>query len=248
MSRACGPAIQTILFQTLYVLFVVRHINREILHVAVTPFPTAACVAQQVVECCAWDRLLPRFLIHDRDNRYGATFDRRLRHLGIEQVRTPFRAPRANAISERRVKSVRTECLDHILVFNEVHLRRAISAYVVYFNYWRPHRSLGQRAPCESTVRQFRHGGPHCEITAEPVRGGLHHIYRRCCMMAGVLRPSGSGCGRSHKATQVRLTVIWRKPDLRRGGRRPDAHLTPAPAPTSKEPSRRSCLTVAQGR
>jgi putative transposase len=178
MSRACGPAIQTILFQTLYVLFVVRHINREILHVAVTPFPTAEWVAQQVVECCAWDRLPPRFLIHDRDNRYGATFERRLRHLGIEQVRTPFRAPRANAISERWVKSVRTECLDHILVFNEVHLRRAMSAYVVYFNCWRPHRSL-ERAPCESTVRQFRPRGPDCEITAEPVLGGLHHIYRR---------------------------------------------------------------------
>jgi transposase InsO family protein len=69
-------------------------------------------MAQQVVECCAWDRLPPRFLIHDRHSRYGAAFDRRLRHLGIEQVRTPFKAPRANAISERWVKSVRTECLD----------------------------------------------------------------------------------------------------------------------------------------
>jgi transposase InsO family protein len=171
--------VQTILFQTLYVFFVVRHINREILHVAVTPFPTAEWVAQQVVECCAWDRLPPRFLIHDRDSRYGVTFDRRVRHLGIKQLRTPFRAPRANAISERWVKSVRTECLDHILVFNEAHLRRAISAYVVYFNYWRPHRSLGQRAPCESTVRQFRPRGPDREIMAEPVLGGLHHIYRR---------------------------------------------------------------------
>ena len=151
--------VQTIVFQTLYVFFVIRHINREILHVAVTPFPTAKWVAQQVVECCAWDRLPPRLLIHDRDSRYGAAFDRRLRHLGIEQVRTPFRAPRANAISERWVKSVRTECLDHMLVFNEAHLRRAISAYVVYFNYWRPHRSLGQRAPCESTVCQFRPRG-----------------------------------------------------------------------------------------
>src|ERR1700741_2115238 len=111
--------VRIIWFQTLYVFFVVRHINREILHVAVTPFPTAAWAAQQVVECCAWDRLPPRFLIHDRDNRYGATFDRRLRHLGIEQVRTPFRAPRANAISERRVKSVRAECLDHLFIFNE---------------------------------------------------------------------------------------------------------------------------------
>jgi putative transposase len=136
-------------------------------------------MAQQVVECWAWDRLPPRFLIHDRDSRYGAAFDRRLRHLGIEQVRTPFKAPRANAISERWVKSVRTECLDHTLVFNEAHLRRAISAYVVYFNYWRPHRSLGQPTPCESTVCQFRPRGPDCEIHAEPVLGGLHHINRR---------------------------------------------------------------------
>jgi Integrase core domain len=121
----------------------------------------------------------PQFLIHDRDSRYGATFDRRLRGLGIKQVRTPFRAPRANAISERWVKSVRTECLDHLLVFSEAHLRRAISRYAAYFNYWRPHRSLGQRSPCESSVHQFRPRGANCKITAEPVLGGLHHIYRR---------------------------------------------------------------------
>jgi putative transposase len=72
--------------------------------------------------------------------------------LGIKQVPTPFSAPRANAISERWVKSARTECLDHLIIFNETHLRRAISGYAAYFNYWRPHRSLGQRAPCESAV------------------------------------------------------------------------------------------------
>jgi transposase InsO family protein len=114
--------VQTTLFQTLYVFFVIRHVNREILHVAITPFPTAEWVAQQIVERCAWDRLPPRFLIHDRDSRYVATFDRRLRGLGTKQVRTPFRAPRANAISERWVKSVRTDRLDHLLVFNEAHL------------------------------------------------------------------------------------------------------------------------------
>jgi putative transposase len=148
-------------------------------HVATTPFPTAEWVAKQIVEFCAWDRLPPQFLIHDRDSRYGATFDRRLGGLGIKQVRTPFRAPRANAISERWVKSVRAECLDHLLIFNEVHLRRAISRYAAYFNYWRPHRSLGQRSPCESTVHQFRPRGANCKITAEAVLGGLHHIYRR---------------------------------------------------------------------
>jgi putative transposase len=125
--------VQTILFQTLYVFFVIRHVNREILHVAVTSHPTAAWAAQQILECCAWDRWLPRFPIHDRDTRYGTMFDRRLRHLGIEQVRTPFRAPRANSIAERWVKSARNEYLDHLFVFNETHLRRAISAYVTYF-------------------------------------------------------------------------------------------------------------------
>jgi putative transposase len=84
--------VQTVLFQTP---------NREILHVAVTPFPTAEWATQQIVECWAWDRLPPRFLIHDRDSRYGANFDRRVRGLGIGQVRTPFRSPRANAVVER---------------------------------------------------------------------------------------------------------------------------------------------------
>jgi transposase InsO family protein len=154
--------VQTILFQTLYVFFVIRRVNREILHVATTPFPTAEWVAQKIVECCAWDRLPPQFLIHDRDSRYGATFDRRLRGLGIKQVRTPFQG----APGKRDFGEVGE---DHLLVFNEAHLRRAISRYAAYFNYWRPHRSLGQRSPCESTVHQFRPRGANCKITAEPV-------------------------------------------------------------------------------
>jgi Integrase core domain len=86
----------------------------------------------------------PQFLIHDRDSRYGASFDRRVRGLGIRQVRTPFRSPRANAVAERWVRSVRSECLDHLIVFNEANLRRVLSTYVTYCNRWRPHRSLGQ--------------------------------------------------------------------------------------------------------
>jgi putative transposase len=105
--------VPTVLFQTLHVFFVIRLANREILHVEVTRHPTAGWVAQQVVECCAWDRAPPRFLIHDRDSRYEASFDRRVRGLGIRQVRTPFRSPRANAVAERWVRSARSECLDH---------------------------------------------------------------------------------------------------------------------------------------
>ena len=153
-----------------------RHLNREILHVAVTPCPTAEWTAQQIIECCAWDRWPPRFLIHDRDSRYGAMFERRLQHLGIEQVRTPFKAPRANAISERWVKSARAECLDHRFIFNESGLRRVMASYVNYFNHWRPHRSLGQRAPSDSMVLRSRGSGGR--IISDNILGGLHHVYR----------------------------------------------------------------------
>ena len=118
---------------------------RETLHAAVTPYPTAEWAAQRIVEWCARDLWPPRFLIHDRDSHYGATFECRLRHVGIEQVRTPFRAPRANAISERWVKSVRAECLDHLFIFNETGLRRVMASYVSYFNHSRPHRSANAR-------------------------------------------------------------------------------------------------------
>ena len=82
-------------------------------------------------------------------------------------------------ISERWLKSVRTGCLDHLLLFSEAHLHRAIPGYATYFNYWRSHRSFGQRAPCDSAVHQFRPRGANCKITAAPGMGGFHHIYRR---------------------------------------------------------------------
>jgi putative transposase len=169
-------SVRTVLFQTLHVFFVIRFANREILHVEVTRHPTAGCAAQPIVECCAWDRAPPRFLIHDRDSRYGASFDRRARGLGIRLVRTPFRLPRANAIAERWVRSARSECLDHLMVFNEGILRRVLSAYVTYYNRWRPHRSLGQAAPCGEAMSRRQQA---CrKIAAAPVLGGLDHIYR----------------------------------------------------------------------
>ena len=131
-------------------------------------------MAQQIVERCGWDREPPRFLIHDRDSRYGKVFDRRLNNLGIRQIRTPFGSPRANAIAERWVRSARIECLDLMFILSERHLRRALAEYVGYFNYWRPHRSIGQRAP-RALAAQRNTGG---NIIATPVLGGLHHIYK----------------------------------------------------------------------
>jgi transposase InsO family protein len=167
--------IQTLWFKTLYAFFVVSHARREVLRVQVTQHPTAEWVAQQIVECCGWDCQPPRFLIHDRDSRYGALFDRRLQNLGITQVRTPFRALQANSIAERWVRSVRQEYLDHTFIFGERHVRRVLAEYVTYFNRWRPHRSIGQQAP-SAPARNTP--GPHsCKVLALPVLGGLHHVY-----------------------------------------------------------------------
>ncbi len=152
--------VQTIFFRTIYVFFIIHHASREVVHVRTTLHPTSEWTGRQIVEACGWDRDPPRFLIHDRDSRYGMAFDQRVRNLGITSVRTPFRSPQANAIAERWVRSVRTECLDHMLTLNERHLRRVLAEYVAYFNRWRPHRSIGQRArrrpPRTARTRRMR--------------------------------------------------------------------------------------------
>jgi transposase InsO family protein len=164
--------VQTIFFQTLYVMFVVEHASRKVLHIQTTRHPTAEWASRQIVECCGWDRDPPRFLIHDRDGRYGAVFDHRVSNLGITQIRTPFRSPQANSIAERWVGSLRRECLDYAFIFNERHLREVLAEYVQYFNRWRPHRAIGQRAPCAVEPPAC-----HRKIIGEPVLGGLHHVY-----------------------------------------------------------------------
>ncbi len=125
--------VQTLSFRTLYVFFVIRHQRRELIHFNVTASPTAAWIWHQLLEATPWGRR-PRFLIHDRDTVYGGDFDRKLATLDMAGVRTPPRAPTANAIAERIVRTIRTECLDHLIVIDERHLRTVLSS---------PHRSLG---------------------------------------------------------------------------------------------------------
>jgi transposase InsO family protein len=168
--------VRTVFFRTLYVFFVMHHETRQILQVRVTRHPTADWAAQQVVEACDWDRDPPRYLIRDRDSRYGQAFDRRVRGLGVGQLRTPVRAPRANALAERWVRSVRNECLDQVVIVTERHLQRVLDEYVAYFNAWRPHRGLGQRAPCGSAPSV--QSNPTGRIIGRPVLGGLHHVYQ----------------------------------------------------------------------
>ena len=164
--------VQTLTFETLYVLLFITHGRRELVHWDVTAHPTAAWVWRQLLEATPWGRR-PRYLVRDRDAVYGGDFALRARRLGIETLLTPIRAPRANAIAERVIGTLRRECLDHLLVVNERHLRSVLREFVGYYNADRPHRSLGPETP-QPVARP--EAGP---VRSRPVLGGLHHVYER---------------------------------------------------------------------
>jgi transposase InsO family protein len=138
--------VHTINYGVLYVFFFVSHERRELIHFDVTGRPAAAWIWRQVIEATPWSRQ-PTHLIHDRDAVYGAGFDSRLSRLGIAGLRTPVRSPKANAIAKSLVRTIRNECLDHIIVFNERHLRGVLLEFADYYNRDRPHRSLRLASP-----------------------------------------------------------------------------------------------------
>ncbi len=168
--------VQTIWFRALYVFFVIHHGTRQLIHVRVTVHPTSEWLAQQMVEACGISREPPRYLIHDRDGCFGASFNRRVASLRIRQIRTPLKAPRANAIAERWVHPIRNECLDHRLIMSHRHVQQSVTEFIAYYNRWRPHRSLGQIPPCP-TVKESPVKSP-TSFVAKPVLGGLHHVYQ----------------------------------------------------------------------
>ncbi len=164
--------VQTLSFQTLYVLFLISHDRRRLIHLSVTAHPIAAWVWRQMIEATPWGQH-PNYLIHDRDRVYGADFATRLAGLGIESIRTPVQAPRANAVGERVVRTLRRECLDHILPLSERHVRAVLAEFASYYNRDRPHRSLRLETPVPS------HQSVDGKVVSRPVLGGLHHVYER---------------------------------------------------------------------
>ncbi len=165
------------LFRPLFAFFVIALGSRRVVHVGVTRHPTDAWVAQQLREATPFDQR-PRWLIRDNDRKYGQAFAGVAAAGGIAVVRTAYRAPKENAVCERFLGSVRRECLDHLLVLGESHLRRILRDYASSFNTERPHQGLQQRIPdrTEGTLTRPRAGG---RVHAVPVLGGLHHAYRR---------------------------------------------------------------------
>jgi len=163
----------TITFSMLYCFFVISHDRRRILHFNVTRHPTSTWIVQQLREAFPFGSA-PRFLIFDRDSKYGVEVPAAVRSLKIRPVRTSFESPWQNGVAERWVESCRRDLLDRIIAMNEHHLKRLLSEYVRYYHEDRTHLSLGKGTP----ARRTRSVAPGRVLSHERL-GGLHHRYDR---------------------------------------------------------------------
>jgi putative transposase len=162
-------------FRPIFAFVIVDVNTRRVVHVAVTRAPTQPWAAQQLRNATPFGQG-PQVIIRDRDDRFGADFDRVAKGAGTRVVRTAVQAPLMNSVFERFLGSVRRECLDHLVILSERHLHHVLAEYTLsYFNAARPHQGIGQRIPVPGECVPARFAGP---VTALPVLGGLHHDYR----------------------------------------------------------------------
>ncbi len=166
--------VPTARFAVLFVFIVLRHERRRIEHFGVTAHPSADWVAQQMREAFPWDTA-PRYLIRDRDGAYGKSFRSTIMAMGAKEVVTAPRRPWQNPYVERLIGSVRRECLNHVIILNERHLRRVLVSYLDYYHRSRTHLSLGKDTP---EGRPVQPGGSG-KIVSFPQVGRLHHRYER---------------------------------------------------------------------
>jgi len=166
--------VPTATFRVLFVLVVLSHGRRRLRHFNITEHPTAEWTARQLIEACGPEDS-PRYLIRDRDQVYGERFSRQAKMLDIRQTVIAPRSPWQNAYAERVIGSIRRECLDHIVVIGERHLRGILSSYVDYYNETRTHLALAKDAPEPRSAQGPSQGG----VVEVPRVGGLHHEYLR---------------------------------------------------------------------
>jgi transposase InsO family protein len=164
--------VPTVGFRLLFVLVILRHERRRLVSLSVTDHPTAEWVARQLTDAFPWDEA-PDYMIRDRDKCYGHAVTKRLSAMGIRDHPIAPRSPWQNGYAERLVGSIRRECLDHLVVFGEPHLRRILAAYAGYYNKLRTHLSLGKDSPDYRSVQRLG------QLAAQPILGGLHHQYGR---------------------------------------------------------------------
>ena len=166
--------VPTIRFQVLYVFLVLAHDRRRILHFNVTAHPTAEWTGQQLREAFPFDQL-PRYLLRDRDAIFGDDFRRQVTDMAIQEVLSTPRSPWQRAYVERVIGSIRRECLDHLIAFNETSLRRILRSYVEYYHRSRTHLGLGKDSPEPRSIQSAEMG----RVVTLPQVGGLHHRYER---------------------------------------------------------------------
>ena len=166
--------VPTARLRVLFVFIVLSHERRRLIHFNITEHPTAAWTAQQIIEAFPEDQA-PRYLIRDRDGIYGEYFQHRVQGMGIREVRTAPRSPWQNPYVERMIGSIRRECLNHLVVFNDNHLRRILKSYFRYYHESRTHLSLDKDAPVTREIQANK------LERIVPIRqvGGLHHRYER---------------------------------------------------------------------
>ena len=167
--------VPTVTFRLLYGFVVLAHDRRRIVHFNVTAHPSEKWTARQLVEAFPADGSEPKYLIRDRDSIYGGYFRHRLKNFGIREILISPRSPWQSPYVERVIGSIRRECLEHVIVLGESHLRRILRAYVAYDNASRPHRSLSGDAPICRTIEPPFRGN----VISIPEVGGLHHRYAR---------------------------------------------------------------------
>jgi transposase InsO family protein len=174
--------VVTATFRLLYVLIVIEHQTRRIVHCNLTTNPTAAWTLPQLREAIPPDHGYC-FLIHDRDGIFSQPLDQSITHMGLRVLRTPPRSPKANSLCEHVIETLRRECLDFLIPMTESHLRLVTKNWVTHYNRGRPHASLGPGLPdppadLPVTPHEHRHRIPnHLKVIAQPVLGGLHHEY-----------------------------------------------------------------------
>jgi transposase InsO family protein len=152
---------------------ILEHQRRWLISLSVTANPTAEWIGRWITDVFPWNEA-PEILIRDRHGVYGHAVTRRLAAMGIRDHPTCPRSPWQNGHAERLIGSIRRECLDHIVVFGEAHLRRILAAYASYYNGLRTHLSLDKDSPSHRFIQRFG------QIIGRPVLGGLHHEYCRC--------------------------------------------------------------------
>jgi transposase InsO family protein len=164
--------VPTINFKLMYVLVIIEHHRRKLIHFNVTKNPTSEWIIQQIRNI-SFDYKAPKYMIRNRDKKYGMLFSEGIKNFGIKQIITVYRSSWQNGYCERVIGTIKRECLDHVIVLNENHLKSILDDYVSYYNKYRPHLGINKDLPEGRAVQS------EGTIYKVPAVNGLHNVYFR---------------------------------------------------------------------